>query len=109
MEFRTPSLTDQEKSIAATIDDLQVAIEHHVAQSPRRLVTIERFLTEIDRIRDRLKDEYDRKNAQPGVPAAAAGAGLMPTIHLRSPRLARPELASDFTMEVTEVTPDALL
>ena len=40
-EFRDLSFAEQAKSITATINDLQAAIEYHVAHSPRRSEAIE--------------------------------------------------------------------
>ena len=52
-EFRALSFAEQAKSITATIDNLQAAIEHHVKHSPRRLETIDECLAQVDRLRQR--------------------------------------------------------
>src|SRR5208337_3230742 len=48
-EFRELSFAEQAKSITATINNLQAAIEHHVEHSPLRLETIEKSLAQIER------------------------------------------------------------
>ena len=53
-EFRELTFAEQARSITATIDNLQAAIEHHIAHSPRRQETTEKCLAQVDRLRQRL-------------------------------------------------------
>jgi hypothetical protein len=106
-EFRELSFAEQAKSITATINNLQVAIEHHVEHSPRRPETIEKCLAQVDRLRQRLLNTYERQSADPALRPSVPGAEELPRIRVGSPRLADPERAADFVMEVAEVSPDA--
>jgi hypothetical protein len=106
-EFRALSFAEQARSITATINNLQAAIEHHADHSPRRLETIEKCLAQVDRLRKRLRDEYAEQSANSGSSQAALSVERVPRIHVRSPRLAEPERAADFTMDVAEESPDA--
>lgn len=103
-EFRDLTFAEQAKSITATINNLQAAITHHIEHSPHAAETIEKCLAQVDRLRQRLRKAYE-----PGSGAGATAIDERPPIHLRSPRLAEPERAADFTMEVAEVAPDARL
>ncbi len=106
-EFRELSFTEQAKSITATIDDLQSAIEHHVEQSPRRLDTIEKCLAQIERLGQRLRATYNQQGARSGLDLALRSVETMPRLRVASPRLAEPERATDFTMDVAEESQDA--
>lgn len=106
-EFRELSFAEQAKSITATIDDLQAAIEHHIDPSPRRVETIETCLAQIDRLRHRLGGAYERPVGPQAASRAVPGDEGVPRVRAGSPRLAEPERAVDFIMEVNEVAPDA--
>jgi hypothetical protein len=106
-EFRALSFNEQAKSITATLNDLQAAIEHHVDHSPRRLETIEKCLAQVDRLGRRLRDVYEHQSPHPDSYRSVPGADELPRIRAGSPRLADPERAADFVMEVTEESPDA--
>jgi hypothetical protein len=106
-EFRELSFAEQAKSITATINDLQAAIEHHVAHSPRRSETIEKCLAQVDRLGQRLRGTYDQQSARVGSGPTLPGVEEMPRLRVGSPRLAKPELAVDFTMDVAEESRDA--
>jgi hypothetical protein len=100
-EFRALSLAEQAKSITATISNLQMAIEQHAEHPPRPLETIEKCLAQVDRLRQRLRDAYEQEGAYSGSGQAVNGVDDKRRIHVRSPRLAEPERAADFTMDVT--------
>ena len=110
-EFRSLTFAEQAKSITASINNLQAEIEHHVEHSPQRQETIEKCLGQVDRLRARLGRIYEQREASSrsrsrsweDIPIARE----LPRVHLRSPRLADPERAADFTMEVAEELPDA--
>jgi hypothetical protein len=102
-EFRALSFAEQARSITATINNLQTAIEHHVEHSPERPETIEKCLAQVDRLRQRLLTSYGRQSADPASGRSATGAEEVPRIRVGSPRLAEPERAADFVMEVAEV------
>ena len=106
-EFRALSFAEQAKSITATINNLQAAIEHHVEHSPRRLETIEKCLAQVDRLRQRLRNTYEQQSAHPDSRQSVPGAEEVARIRVGSPRLAEPERATDFVMEVAEESPDA--
>ena len=53
--FRALSFAEQAKSITATINNLQAAIEQHAEHSSRRAETIEKCLAQIDGLRQRLR------------------------------------------------------
>ena len=106
-EFRALSFAEQAKSINATINNLQEAIEHHVEHSPRRLETIEKCLAQVDRLRLRLRNAYEHPSAHPDSCRSVPGAEALPRLRVGSPHLAEPERAADFVMEVAEVSPDA--
>jgi hypothetical protein len=106
-EFRALGFAEQAKSITSTIHKLQAAIEHHVEHSPRRLETIEKCLAQVDRLRRRLRNAYEQQGAHPDSRRSVPGAEEVPRLRVGSPRLAEPERAADFVMEVTEVSPDA--
>jgi hypothetical protein len=105
--FHELSFADQATSIAATINKLQAAIDEHVQQSPRRLETIEQCLTQVHRLEQRLVTAYEQQNARSSAAQTAPDIGEVPRIHMRSPRLADPECAADFIMEVAEDSRDA--
>jgi hypothetical protein len=107
--FRAPSFAEQAKAITATINNLQAAIEHHVEHSPRRLETIEKCLAQVNRLRQRLRSTYEQQGAPSGSGPAVPHVEVIPRIHVGSPRLADPERATDFTMDVAEELPDARL
>jgi hypothetical protein len=106
-EFRELNFAEQAKSITAMINNLEAAIEHHVGHSPRRLETIGKCLAQVDRLRQRLRNSYYQQGAQAGSGEAVAGVEEVPRLHVGSPRLAEPERAADFTMEVAEESRDA--
>jgi predicted Zn-dependent protease len=106
-EFRELSFAEQAKSITATINNLQAAIEHHVAHSPRRLETIEKCLAQVERLGRRLRDSFDQQIAESSSDQTFLDVEEMPRLRVGSPRLARPEQAADFAMDVAEVSPDA--
>src|SRR3954447_16354644 len=101
-EFRALTFAEQAKSITATINNLQAAIEHHVEHSPRRLETMAKCLAQVDRLQQRLRSTNEQQNAHPDSRQAAIAADELPRIRVGSPRLAEPERAADFTMEVAE-------
>jgi hypothetical protein len=106
-EFRELTFAEQAKSITATINNLQAAIEHHVEHSPRRTETIEKCLAQVDRLTRRLQSSYQQLGAQAGSGRAPLAVAELPRVRVGSPRLARPEQAADFTMEVSEESRDA--
>ena len=106
-EFRELTFAEQAKSITATINNLQAAIEHHVEHSLRRIETIEKCLAQVDRLSRRLRDSYHQHPAQSDLGRANLTAEEVPRLRVGSPRLARPEQAADFRMEVSEGSPDA--
>jgi hypothetical protein len=106
-EFRALSFAEQAKSITATIHNLQAAIEHHVEHSPRRPETIQTCLAQVDRLRHRLRKAYEQQGTHSGPGQAVPRLEEVARVHMRSPRLAEPERAADFTMDVAEETPDA--
>ena len=108
-EFRAPSFAEQAKSITATINNLQAAIEYHAEHSPRRLETIETCLAQVDRLRQRLRDAYEQEGAHSGSGQASNGVDGVRPIYVGSPRLAEPKRAADFMMDVTEEFPDAAI
>ena len=105
--FGELSFTDQASSITARINKLQTAIEHHVEHSPRRQETIEKCLAEVDRLRQRLSNIYLQLNTHSGHGQAVPSIDEAPRIYIRSPRLAQPERAIDFIMDVAEESRDA--
>jgi hypothetical protein len=106
-EFRALSFAEQAKSITATINNLQAEIEHHAKNSPRPLQTIEECMAQVDRLRRRLKNTYDREGTHSGSVQAVPSVEEVRRIHVGSPRLAEPERAVDFTLEVAEEPPNA--
>ena len=106
--FHELSFAERSRSIAAAIDDLQAAIEHHVAHSPRRPETIETCLSQVDRLGRRLRETYEQRGARSGSGRAILpGVEQVPRLRVGSPRLAEPERAADFTMDVAEEAQDA--
>ena len=101
-EFRELSFAEQAKSITATINHLQAAIEHHIKHSPRRSETIEKCLSQIERLEQRLRVAYKEQGAEPGSGEARPASEEVPRVRVVSPRLAEPERAVDFTLEVVE-------
>lgn len=99
-EFRELTFAEQAKSIMASVNDLQAAIEHHIARSPRQQETIEECLAQVDRLRRRLRATDSQQGTQP-VPGGVV-PGVVSGFHVRSPRLAQPERAAGFTKEVIE-------
>ena len=111
-EFRELSFAEQAKSITATINNLQAAIEHHVEHSPRRLETIdletiEKCLAQIERLGQRLRRTYNQQGARSGSGHALPSVEKVHRFRVGSPRLAEPERAADFTMDVAEESQDA--
>ncbi len=108
-EFRELSFAEQAKSITATINNLQGAIEHYVEHSPRPLEMIEKYLAQIERLGQRLRGIYNQQVARSGSGHALPGVEKMPRFRVGSPRLAEPERAADFTMdeELPPTTGDA--
>ena len=86
-EFRELTFAEQAKSITATINNLQAAIEHHVEHSPRRTETIEKCLAQIDRLGQRLRDLLST-----GSPSRLGSGALpvedLPRVHVGSPACA---------------------
>ena len=105
--FRELSFAEQAKSITATINSLQAAIEHHVEHSPCRLQTVEKCLAQIARLGQRLRGTRDHMNFPSDADRALPGVEELPRLHVGSPRLAKPERAADFTLEVAEESRDA--
>ena len=60
------TFAEQAGSIRAPTDSLRAAIEHHVEHSPRRLEAIEECLAQVDRLRRRLSDKYEQRDAHSG-------------------------------------------
>jgi len=106
-EFRELSFAEQAKSITATINNLQAAIEHHVEHSPRRLETIEKCLAQIERLGQRLRGTFNQQAARSGSGHALPSVEKVHRFRVGSPRLAEPERAADFTMDVAEESQDA--
>jgi len=105
-EFRELTFAEQAKSITATINNLQTAIEHHVEHSPRRMETIEKCLAQVDRLSRQLWDSYRQRAARAGSGQATLNVEEMHRLRVGSPRLARPEQAADFAMDVSEESRD---
>jgi hypothetical protein len=57
-EFRALTFAEQAKSITATINNLQAAIEHHINHSPQKQDTIDKCLAQIERLQQRLRSTY---------------------------------------------------
>ena len=106
-KFREMTFTEQANSITATIRKLQAMIEHHVSHSPHRSETIEESLGQIDRLAERVREIDDRGGTRPGFNQALPAAEEVPRLRIMSPRLANPERAVDFEMQVAEETRDA--
>jgi hypothetical protein len=105
-ESQSLSFAEQAKSITATINHLLAAIEHDSSHSSRRLETC---LTQVDRLRQRLREAFEQERAHSGAGRAANGVDDIRRIHVGRPRLAEPERAADFTMDVTEESTDAAI
>lgn len=73
-EFRELTFAEQAKSITATINNLQAAIEHHIEHSPKRQETAEKCLAQLDRFRERLRSLY----APRVTPPAPGGTEVAP-------------------------------
>ena len=101
-EFRELTFAEQAKSITATVNNLQAAIEHHIAHSPRRQEAIEKCLAQVDRLRQRLHATYFQEGIQSVPGGAVPGVEVVSGFHISSPRLTQPERAADFTKEVVE-------
>lgn len=101
------TFAEQARSITATINNLQAAIEHHVEHSPHRMETIEKCLAQVDRLTRRLRDSYRQEGAQAGSGREPLTFEELPRVRVGSPRLARPDQAADFAMEVSKETRDA--
>jgi hypothetical protein len=108
-DFESLSFAEQAKSITVTINNLQAAIEHHAEHSPRRLETIEKCLAQVERLRRQLKSAYEQEGAISGAGQAVNGVDGVRRIQVGSPRLAEPERAADFTMDITEESPHAAM
>ena len=106
-EFHELSFAEQARFIAATISDLQAAIEHHVEHSAHRSETIEMCLAQVDRLGRRLRESYDQQDDQSGSSRTLPDIEMVPRLRVGSPRLAEPERAADFTMDVAEEPPVA--
>lgn len=106
-EFRELTFAEQAKFITAMINNLQAAFEHHIEQSPRRRETTVRCLGQVDRLRQRMQAAYVLPVAQPGSGQGVPSVAEVSRFHIGSPRLAQPECAADFAMEVIEEPPDA--
>jgi hypothetical protein len=106
-EFRELSFGEQEKSIAAAINNLAAAIEYHVEHSPRQLETVEKCLVQIERLGQRLRGTCRSRKPPTDSGRAHLGAEEVPRLHVGSPRLADPGRAADFTLDVAEESPDA--
>ena len=109
-EFRSLTFAEQAKSITASIDSLQAAIEHHVELSPQPQETIKKCLGQVDRLLARLGHHFEQVEAFSQLPSHsredAAAVQEVLRVHLRSPRLADPKCAGDFAKEVVEESPD---
>ncbi len=103
-EFQELTYAEQARSIAATINDLEVEIEHHVEHSPQPVKTIEVSLSQVDRLRQRLRASYDQRASHANSAAVPLRSEEMPRLRVGSPRLADPVRAADFTMEVADIT-----
>jgi hypothetical protein len=88
---------------------LQAAIEHHAEHSPRRLETVEKCLAQVDRLRERLRSTYEQQGPHSCSGDAFPSVKEVRRIRIGSPRLAEPERAADFTMDIAEESPDAPL
>jgi hypothetical protein len=108
-DFRELSFGEQAKSITATINNLQAAIEHHVEHSPSRLETVEKCLAQIERLGKRLRGKSNLRAIPPGSGRALLRVEETPRLRVGSPRLAEPERAADFTLDVAEESRDAVL
>jgi hypothetical protein len=64
-------------------------------------------LAQVDRLRQRLVRNYEGQGAHSGSGPRVSQVELLPRVRVGSPRLAEPERAADFTMDVAEVSPDA--
>jgi hypothetical protein len=106
-EFRELTFAEQEKSIAAAINNLQAAIELHVEHSPHRGETIEKCLIQVERLSRRLRDFSRQHGAEASSGRTTITVEAARRVHVGGPRLARPEQAPDFTMEVSEESRDA--
>ena len=107
MDFQDLSFSEQANTIMATLDTLRVEIEHHVESSLRREETLQECLAEVDRLRDRLRSAFEQQTAHEGSPRSPSGAAEVRRVRVWSPRLAEPERAADFALEVAEVSPNA--
>jgi hypothetical protein len=103
--FRELDFTGQARSITATINNLQAAIEYHVEHSPRRLETLGTCLAQVDRLRQQLQAAYEQQGIQAGHVNETSAVETMPRLRVGSPRLACPEQAADFIMDVAEESP----
>ena len=106
-EFRELSFGEQAKSITATINNLQAAIEYHAEHSPRRSETVEKCLTQIDRLGQRLRGACDPRGIPTDPGRALLGVEEVPRLRVGSPQLAEPRQAADFTLDVAEESRDA--
>ena len=61
----------------------------------------------MERLRQHLLNAFGQEAAVPPSRRSAHEAEEVPRIRVGSPRLAEPERAADFAMEVAEVFPDA--
>lgn len=106
-KFRELTFAEQARSITATINNLRAAIEQHVERSPHRTETIEKCLAQVNRLSRRLRDSYQELGTQSDLDREPLAVEAPPRVHVGSPRLARPEQAADFAMEVREECRDA--
>ena len=67
-EFGELTFAEQAKSITAEINNLQAAIHHHIAHSPRRAASITKCLAQVDRLLQRLRAKYTPPPAPPTPP-----------------------------------------
>jgi hypothetical protein len=105
-EFRELTFAEQARSITATINNLQAAIEHHVEHSPRRQETVAKCWAQVDRLRQRMEAVYGSQSAQSVSWGPVLSVEELSRFHVGSPRLAQPERAADFAKEVVEEPQD---
>ncbi len=109
MDFQDLSFSEQANTIMATLDTLRLEIEHHVESSLRREETLQKCLAQVDQLRDSLKTALEQRAPHAGSARSIGGDARIRKARIWSPRLADPERAADFVMDVAEVSPDVSL
>jgi hypothetical protein len=101
-EFRDLTFAEQARSIAAAINTLQSAIEHHVEHAPRRRETIDECIAQVDRLKGRLQAAFP--DDAPGEVAEGSAPDDREPNRLRvmSPRLIDRDRVAGFAKEVIE-------